>query len=217
MPKEDHGVLIISVVAIVSFVSCFLCTICHRKRKRQHRRQLQRNANYDSTTSATGELCQEKFCYLLFNFTINKIFSIALSSSRRNLQSSLPGSIHGLSEDFIPPAPPAPASLPPHLCGGLMDDDFDGNNRCILDDGDDDDIDNDDDECQVHLHDDMNPLDVTLNDDPFVSISTNINNNMNNSNLVNHYMNINSAMNPNPPTANDYYQNVLQIQTGENV
>lgn len=97
------------------------------------------------------------------------------------------------------------------------DDDFDGNNGCILDDGDDDDMDNDDDECQVHLNDDLNPLDVTLNEDSFVSISTNISNNMNsnmnNSTLVNHYMNINNSNS----TANDYYQNVLQIQTGENV
>lgn len=105
--------------------------------------------------------------------------------------------------------------------GGLMDDDFDVNNGCILDDGDDDIDDGDDDECQVHLNDDLNPLDVTLNDDPFVSISTNISNNMNssmnNSNLVNHYMNINTAMSSNTTVTNDYYQNVLQIQTGENV
>jgi hypothetical protein len=55
MPKEDHGVLIISVAAVVSFLTCLLCTLCHRKRKRRHHRQLHRNANYDSTTSATGK------------------------------------------------------------------------------------------------------------------------------------------------------------------
>lgn len=55
MPKEDHGVLIISVAAVVSFLTCLLCTLCHRKRKRRHHRQLHRNANYDSTTSATGD------------------------------------------------------------------------------------------------------------------------------------------------------------------
>ena len=54
MPKEDHGVLIISVAAVVSFLTCLLCTLCHRKRKRRHHRQLHRNAHYDSTTSATG-------------------------------------------------------------------------------------------------------------------------------------------------------------------
>lgn len=102
-----------------------------------------------------------------------------------------------------------------------MDDDFDGNNGCILDDGDDDEIDNEEDDCQVHLNDDLNTLDVTLNDDPFVSISTNItnniNSNMNNTNLVNHYMNINTGLNQNPSAQNDYYQNVLQIQSGDNV
>lgn len=54
MPKEDHGILIISVAAVVSFLTCLLCTLCHRKRKRRHHRQLHRNAHYDSTTSATG-------------------------------------------------------------------------------------------------------------------------------------------------------------------
>ena len=55
MPKEDHGILIISVAAVVSFLTCLLCTLCHRKRKRRHHRQLHRNAHYDSTTSATGK------------------------------------------------------------------------------------------------------------------------------------------------------------------
>lgn len=54
MPKEDHGVLIISALAIASFLTCLLCILCQRKRKRRHHRQLHRNAHYDSTTSATG-------------------------------------------------------------------------------------------------------------------------------------------------------------------
>jgi hypothetical protein len=69
MPKEDHGILIISAAAVVSFLTCLLCILCQRKRKRRHHRQLHRNAHYDSTTSATGksqassckcELCLKK-------------------------------------------------------------------------------------------------------------------------------------------------------------
>ena len=65
MPKEDHGVLIISAAAVVSFLTCLLCILCQRKRKRRHHRQLHRNAHYDSTTSATGK----ELDYLLYLWT----------------------------------------------------------------------------------------------------------------------------------------------------
>jgi hypothetical protein len=141
-----------------------------------------------------------------------------LNSSRRNLQSSLSGSVHGISTGSlrIPPAPPAPTTLPPpHVCisGGIMDDDFDGNG---MDDDDEDDGAMED-ECQIHLSDDMNVMDAELNNDPFISITTI--NNANNNN-VNHYMNIQSTINPNVNSgANDYYQNVMQMQmqNGESV
>ncbi|XP_070502962.1 cubilin isoform X3 [Chironomus tepperi] len=203
MPKEDHGVLIISAAAVVSFLTCLLCILCQRKRKRRHHRQLHRNAHYDSTTSATG-----------------------LNSSRRNLQSSLSGSVHGISSGSlrIPPAPAPPTSLPPpppHVCisGGMIDDMNDPNDE--LDDDDDDDenmMDND--ECQIHLKDDMNVMDADLTNDPFMSINANniMSNTNTNSNNVNHYMNISSTINPNANTSvNDYYQNVMQLQNGESV
>ncbi|CAO1427442.1 unnamed protein product [Diamesa serratosioi] len=204
MPKEDHGVLVITVILAVSFLTCLLCTLCHRKRKRRHHRQLgmHRNAHYDSTTSATG-----------------------LNSSRRNLQGggSLSGSIHGISSGSlrIPPAPLPPTSLPPaplpppHVCisGGIIDDLHDTND---MEDDDDDDDDIDNEECQIHLNDDemMNEMDV--NNDPF-SITNNNNNMINNTtnnNSINHYMNINNNIN-NPNNTNDYYQNVMQ--NGDNV
>lgn len=77
-------------------------------------------------------------------------------------------------------------------------------------DDDDDDDGAMDDECQIHLNDDMNVMDAELNNDPFISITSM--NNANNNN-VNHYMNIN----PNVSGANDYYQNVMQMQNGESV
>lgn len=75
----------------------------------------------------------------------------------------------------------------------------------------DDDENLEDDECQIHLNDDM--MDAELNNDPFISITSNMNNAGNN---VNHYMNISSTINPNG-TTNDYYQNVMQLQNGESV
>jgi hypothetical protein len=112
----------------------------------------------------------------------------------------------------IPPAPPAPTTLPPpHVCisgGGIIDDEYDGNE--VMDD---DEMD-DDDDCQMHLSDDMNVMDAELNNDAFISITSM--NNANNNN-VNHYMNIQSTINPNSG-ANDqlYYQNVMQMN-GESV
>jgi hypothetical protein len=155
----------------------------------------------------------------LTNFVVElicELFKIAgLSSSRRNLQSSLSGSVHGISSGSlrIPPAPAPPTSLPPpHVCisGGMID----------MNDPNDDDMDDDDevmdnDECQIHLNDDLNVMDADLNNEPFV----NMNNVNNNSNNVNHYMNISSAINANNlnTAVNDYYQNVMQLQNGESV
>jgi hypothetical protein len=136
-----------------------------------------------------------------------------LNSSRRNLQSSLSGSVHGISTGSlrIPPAPPAPTTLPPpHVCisGGMIDDMHDPND----DMDDDDDDDNMEDECQIHLNDD-----AELNNDPFISITSTMNNASGNNNNVNHYMNISSTLNPNVNSTNDYYQNVMQLQNGESV
>lgn len=76
------------------------------------------------------------------------------------------------------------------------------------DDDDDDDDNLEVDECQIHLNDDMNVMDAELNNDPFVNLTST----MNNSN-VNHYMNVSSTINPNVnSTTNDYYQNVMQLQ-----
>jgi hypothetical protein len=137
--------------------------------------------------------------------------------------------MHGLSvnEDFIPPAPPAPTTMPPphFISGGIIDDDFEGNEGMMDDDDDEDeDVENVDiDECQIHLNDDMNVMDAELNNDPFISITTNhMNNNANNNNnnqIVNHYMNISSTINPSSAAnaTNDYYQNVMQLQNGESV
>lgn len=71
-----------------------------------------------------------------------------------------------------------------------------------------------DDECQIHLNDDMNVMDAELNNDPF-----NITSSMNNAgNNVNHYMNISSTINPIVnSSSNDYYQNVMQMQSGDSV
>lgn len=210
MPKEDYGALIITTAAVVSFLTFLLCILCQRKRKRRHHRQLHRNAHYDSTTSATGEFKKLIFKYFL---KIHETFA-GLSSSRRNLQSSLSGSVHGISSGSlrIPPAPAPPTSLPPpHVCisGGMIDDMNDPN-----DDMDDDDDEIMEDECQIH---DMNVMDADLNNEPFVN---NMNNaNSNSTNNVNHYMNISSTINPNnlSTAVNDYYQNVMQLQNGESV
>lgn len=144
----------------------------------------------------------------------SRIFS-GLNSSRRNLQSSLSGSVHGISSGSlrIPPAPPAPTTLPPpdlHVCiaGGMIDRDLHDLNDDM---GYDDDDNMESDECQIHLNDDM--MDAELNNEPFISITSTMN--TANSN-VNHYMNISSAINPNGAT-NDYYQNVMQLQNGESV
>ena len=143
-----------------------------------------------------------------------QLFS-GLNSSRRNLQSSLSGSVHGISSGSlrIPPAPPAPTTLPPpdlHVCiaGGIIDSMHDPNDDDMGYD-DDDNLEND--ECQIHLNDDM--MDAELNNDPFISITSTMSNANNN---VNHYMNISSTINPNGST-NDYYQNVMQLQNGESV
>lgn len=96
------------------------------------------------------------------------------------------------------------------ISGGMIDDMHDPND---MDDDDEDDENLENDECQIHLNDndDMNVMDAELNNDPFISIST-----MNNT--VNHYMNVSSTINPNvSSTANDYYQNVMQLQSGESV
>lgn len=77
---------------------------------------------------------------------------------------------------------------------------------------DDDDDDNMEDECQIHLNDD-----AELNNDPFISITSTMNNASGNNNNVNHYMNISSTLNPNVNSTNDYYQNVMQLQNGESV
>lgn len=150
-------------------------------------------------------------------FYLKCIFA-GLSSSRRNLQSSLSGSVHGISSGSlrIPPAPAPPTSLPPpHVCisGGMIDDMHDPNDDMDDDDDDDDVMDND--ECQIHLKDDMIVMDSDLNNEPFINGM----NNANNSNNVNHYMNISSSINPNNLTTavNDYYQNVMQMQNGESV
>lgn len=144
--------------------------------------------------------------------TLIALFSLSgLNSSRRNLQSSLSGSVHGISTGSlrIPPAPPAPTTLPPpHVCisGGIIDDMHDPD--MDYDDDDDDDENLEVDECQIHLNDDMNVMDAELNNDPFVNLTST----MNNSN-VNHYMNVSSTINPNVnSTTNDYYQNVMQLQ-----
>lgn len=80
-------------------------------------------------------------------------------------------------------------------------------------DYDDDNLEND--ECQIHLNDDINVMDAELNNDPFISITNSMNNASNN---VNHYMNISSTINPIVnSSANDYYQNVMQMQSGESV
>jgi hypothetical protein len=130
----------------------------------------------------------------------------------------LSGSVHGISSGSlrIPPAPAPPTSLPPpHVCisGGIIDDLNDPNDD--LDDDDDDDGILESDECQIHLKDDLNVMDADLQIDPFININ---NASINNNNNVNHYMNINSTINPNLNTsANDYYQNVMQLQNGESV
>lgn len=81
-------------------------------------------------------------------------------------------------------------------------------------DDDDDDENLENDECQIHLNDDMNVMD-DLSNDPFVNITSTMNNANNN---VNHYMNISSTINPNVNgSTNDYYQNVMQLQNGESV
>lgn len=140
-------------------------------------------------------------------------FVAGLNSSRRNLQSSLSGSVHGISTGSlrIPPAPPAPTTLPPpHVCisGGIIDDMHDPNDDMGYDD---DNLESD--ECQIHLNDDM--MEAELNNEPFISITSSMNNANNN---VNHYMNISSTINPNVnSTTNDYYQNVMQMQNGESV
>lgn len=80
-------------------------------------------------------------------------------------------------------------------------------------DYDDDNLEND--ECQIHLNDDINVMDAELNNDPFISITNSMNNASSN---VNHYMNISSTINPIVnSSANDYYQNVMQMQSGESV
>lgn len=95
----------------------------------------------------------------------------------------------------------------------MIDDMHDPNDD--MDDDDDDDENLENDECQIHLNDDMNVMDAELNNDPFISITSTMNNANNN---VNHYMNISSTINPNVnSTANDYYQNVMQLQNGESV
>lgn len=143
------------------------------------------------------------------------LLTSGLNSSRRNLQSSLSGSVHGISTGSlrIPPAPPAPTTLPPpHVCisGGIIDDMNDPNDDM---DYDDDNLEND--ECQIHLNDDINVMDAELNNDPFISITNSMNNASSN---VNHYMNISSTINPIVnSSANDYYQNVMQMQSGESV
>lgn len=86
-------------------------------------------------------------------------------------------------------------------------------NDMDYDDDDDDNLEND--ECQIHLNDDV--MDAELSNDPFVNISSSMNNANNN---VNHYMNISSTINPSinvNSTTNDYYQNVMQLQNGESV
>jgi hypothetical protein len=141
------------------------------------------------------------------------------------LQSSLSGSVHGISSGSlrIPPAPAPPTSLPPpHVCisGGMIDDMNDPNDD--LDDLDDEDDPMD--ECQIHLKDDMNVMDAEITNDSFITITNNASNNIimgntaSNNNNVNHYMNISSTINPNVNTSvNDYYQNVMQMQNGESV
>lgn len=123
----------------------------------------------------------------------------------------------------MPPTSLPPSALPPpHVCisGGVIDDLHDPNND-EYDDDDDDEENMENDDCQMHLNEDnLNVMDAELNNDPFMSMSNSIHMNSANNNLnnTNHYMNVSSTINlTNSNSTNDYYQNVMQLQNGDNV